>query len=578
MEQEPHFPSARLAARHRLAMIGATLAALILRTAIPPKILIDSPHDDELMLRLASEILDGRWLGPYEGVGQLTLSKPAGYPLFLAAASRLPWEVPLTVHLLICAGSFLFVRELLRLGAPRLLAVLTYGILVLYPLWFGDEASRLYREGLLVAVSILSVALAMRLARRLDDLRRPKEGSSGRIVMLALGFGLVLSVAVATKAGWVYLASTVMAIPIAAAVLLAARTDVRGRTRKFSLLAGALLLGLITMPAFIISMNSATYGVAILDSYAYGEFPRTYAAMSSVRTGTVERYRIVGRSQREAIYAVSPTAGALEPFLEVPDGEGWRYFPCVQFGICDDAMVWFPWDLRHAIEDAGLGASAKDFEATNRRIREDIEVACSSGALDCGSAGLAPGLPPLSRISRRELIDAFPLAVTLMLSLDVGSMERRVPPVTESQTDLWARFTAFAPGEGAYSRDASASLRNRGQQFGALLDLSSGALAASFWPILVLMGLARLLPYPAGLTRQQNMLRRLAAIFTTVTLLALIGQLALLEVGAGSYLSVGGRVYLLPAHALLVMALALLAVIPSRKIEAFIQREALGTR
>ncbi len=558
-----------LARRHRFALGGTTVAALALRSAIPPNILANSPHDDELMLRLAAEIMDGNWLGPYEQLGQLTLAKSAGYPLFLAVTSRLPWEVPFSVHLLICLGALLFVRELLRLGAPPLLATVTYAILVLHPLWFGDEASRLYREGLLVAIAIISVALGVRLVHHLlqppsDPVAPPR--SIVRLAGSALLFGLVLSVAVATKAGWSYLAVILAAIPVTAPFWAVGEVPPTQRLLRSGTVLLATLVGVALLPVYILSMNSAHYGVRLLDNYAHGEYPRTYAAMSAVRADPMRRYLIVGRSQREAIYAVSPTARELEPYLELPDGEGWRFFPCVEFGICDDSMVWFTWDLRHAIEDAGLGESAVAFEATNRRIREDIEAACREGTLDCGAGGLGPGLPPLSALSRRELLDAFPLALQQMLALEVGSMERRLPPISADQVELWQRFVDFSPGEGAYSRSASSSLRNSGQQFGATIELLRGLLMSAFWPTVLLLLLAQAVPHPNGLTTTRRRALGLSALLTSGALLGLIGQLALLEVGAGFYLRNGGRVYLLPAHALLVMTIAIAAVAPTRRL------------
>jgi hypothetical protein len=292
--------------------------------------------------------------------------------------------------------------------------------------------------------------------------------------------------------------------------------------------------------------------------------------MSAVRTDSMRRYLVVGRSQREAIYAISPTARELQPFLELPDGEGWRFFPCEEFGICDDSMVWFTWDLRHAIEDAGLGSSAVEFEATNRAIREDIEAACRERTLECGSGGLAPGLPPISSLSRREVIDAFPLALQQMLAMDVGRMERRGAPVTQSQVELWQRFATFSPGEGPYSRSASSSLRNSGQQFGATVGILRDAFRAAFWPTMLFLLLALAVPHQSGLTATQRRTLGLAGILVGVALVGLIGQLALLEVGAGFYLSTGGRVYLLPAHAFLVMLLSIVAIPPMRRLGSLV--------
>lgn len=532
-----------------------SIASIGLRAAIPPVLLFGAGHDDELMVLLAGQILDGNWLGDYGLLGHRTLSKPAGYPMFLAIASFLPWDPTVTAHAVLLLGALLLTRELRNVGVSRGAAVSLYGFAVSYPLWFGDPISRIYRESILVPLALLVVALAFRTARLLIT-HAAHEGTSSRprrsrILLSAVGLGAALSATIAVKPGWVPMAIVGLGLPTLVGL------TVPGSRRRLPALALSLIAATSVMavaPLAIATANNQTYGVFLQDTYASGSFPRALSAMAAIRTPH-RRYVIVPSEARAAAYSISPTARRLEPFLENSDG-GWRSVSCTQTGICDESTAWFPWELRDAVELAGLGSSAVDFEKTLSSISDDISSACEAGEIACGAAGLAPGLPAIDRIPRRELIDSIALGINIMRELQVGAIERGNLNASPEQVALWARFVDLEEGKGPYSEQAQASLRPSARNLGSVVRALRDIYESLFWIGLIGGVLGGIVRAPGGYKSEPALALLHVGFWTTAAGLgAFLGQLALLEAGAGLYLSMGASLYLLPAHALLVAAL-----------------------
>ena len=65
-----------------IGALFALIAARVLLVYDPPLSARWLPHDDLLFVQHAAHIAAGNWLGPYD---ELTLVRPPGYPLFIAA-------------------------------------------------------------------------------------------------------------------------------------------------------------------------------------------------------------------------------------------------------------------------------------------------------------------------------------------------------------------------------------------------------------------------------------------------------------------------------------------------------------
>ena len=223
-----------------------------------------------------------------------------------------------------------------------------------------------------------------------------------------------------------------------------------------------IMIGLSSLvPVFsVMWQNEKHYGVSLVDSFAYGQFPEAMKAIYGVEDELEQPYVDVNYLMRQNIYEVSPTFAKLKTHLEAPDGVGWRQQPCNQpIQVCNESAAWFPWELRDAVQNAGLGETAADFERTMGMIATEIRTACREGSLICVNEGLAMGLNSLDTLSARSVVDAFFLALTQLLDSNLGVMARVSTDISDTdRSELWNSTIKGLPPTSFYDKYESNDL------------------------------------------------------------------------------------------------------------------------
>jgi len=458
----------------------------------------------------------------------------------------------MTAHLMLLTGALLIAREFRALGVSRLVTAGLYISLSLFSQWFGDQISRVYRESLLTGLSFLIIALSLTMFRLLRDFALQQARAKvdlARIGLCSLSLGLIISWYRITKPGWYP-----FLIFIALTCCLAFFTWRRGtRIRKLCCAGVAVLIVLTSSQLFGVYVgrqNQKFYGISGIDTFSEGAFPRALNRWASVKPKSSRMYVVIDARQREAVYKVSPTAAKLAPFLELSVGSGWRGQACQHMGICDESTAWFPWDLRDAVQAAGLGKSAAQFERSLDRIANDISIACATGRLKCGPHGLGPGVQPVDRIPKRELLDAISLAATTLFQpADVNTARGPFVELKKDSIDLWQRTVKGLPSLSYQSpyRPGARYLVSSVQ----LID----KIQKTLWAPLIILGLLGLC-WKTEESRASKLQRRLGVTFL-VSLVVYIGQLAVLEVSSGTFVAIGASLYLLPVYPLFISSIFL---------------------
>jgi len=339
-------------------------------------------HDDRLFLNLASELLHGRWLGPYNN---LTLAKGPFYPLWIATAFILGVPLLLSQHLLYITACTILVIALRPLLPRPAILLLVYAILLFNPISYTDGVmTRVIREGIYPALTILLVAGAIGLLARHDH---PLK------ILLAwsIGIGFALS------ALWLTREEGIWIVP--AILFVVGFTAIKIWQKKMFDLRRLAILCVLPVAIWIVTMgivagiNKACYGVfTTVDSRSH-DFLAAYGSLSRVKHAHWQPYILVPKETRERIYHVSPAFAELRPYLEGESGKKWSSASCKALSICDDiGGGWFMWALRDAVAAAGhytSGASAANYY---RRMAAEINAACAKNSLDCGAmrASLMP--------------------------------------------------------------------------------------------------------------------------------------------------------------------------------------------
>ena len=535
--------------KFRLLTLSLMFTSLVLRYLVLPRPLYGAVHDDELMVKLGASILRGNWLGEYSDGGHMLLSKPAGYPLFLAWTHFLPWAPTMTVHLILLAGIILLARELRCMNMSRTLVLLFIALSSLFPQWFGAEMSRIYRDGLLAALTFLGLGLSLWLGRVIPIwLHRKRFGGriATEVVFVSLLAGSTLSWLIATKPGW-YPIAIVMFFFSTRHIILIRKINWSiwlPRLVAVGVMGG---IGISSIVSYIILQNKSHYGVAQLDSFAAGSFPKALNMWASVKSNDTRKYLQVDASQRKRVYAISPTAKKLEPYLEIAPGNGWRGAPCSSaLKICDESAGWFNWDLRDAMHSAGLDTTAVQFEDNLSLISDDIAVACQSNKFSCSNSGLAPGVVSLAELSKRELVDAYATAADWLIFPDIGSTVRGGVAPEGTDTKAWDQIVKGLPERLDFN-----PYRPEVTAIGNTIALLQ-RLYAIIWPLLVLIAMINFVMNFLSAARLRG--PQLISLIAMLGLILFIGQLALLEASSGMYLTAGRTLYLLPAFPFLFLS------------------------
>jgi len=138
--------------------LGATMGlSLWLRSTFPASAIADAITDDQLFVKLARNILVGRWLGPYS---EYTHVKGVFYSLFidLSFLSGVPLKIFEQAAYL--GAALLFCEVVARLHRRRWAAALLFAFLALNPILFHPELARVVREGVYIPLALGVVALA----------------------------------------------------------------------------------------------------------------------------------------------------------------------------------------------------------------------------------------------------------------------------------------------------------------------------------------------------------------------------------------------------------------------------------
>jgi hypothetical protein len=343
-------------------------------------------HDDALFVRLANNIANGLWLGPYDS---LTLAKGPGYPLWIALNffTNLPLHV--LDHAAYIGACTLFVVAVATNLPNTTSCLVLFGLLVFNPMSFGFETLRYTRDFLYTSQTLSVMACLFGLFLRLD-------GSLAKVACWSMGLGLSFGFF------WITREEGIVIVPTVAIVyaLIGYRL---WRSRSLRKLQRVIVLSLpffiaATVIYTIAATNYMFYGVLTTTEFKSTEFNAAYGAITRVSHSLPHRLIPVPKETRERIYVFSPAFRELQPYLEGTYGQQWTYKGKEGPQASDLALKneilggWFVWAFRQAVELAGHYSSAPEAMSFYSRIASEVNAACNAGLLACGPprATLAP--------------------------------------------------------------------------------------------------------------------------------------------------------------------------------------------
>lgn len=528
-----------------LIFVLAGVGSIFLRFLVQPYPIFEAIHDDFLLVKLANNIENTGWLGPWQ---LNTLSKGPGYSLFLSLTHFLPWAPTVTLQIMIVFAGYLFVVELFARKYKTVVVFLCFLFIVYFPIYFGWTFSRFYRDGLLTVLALIFTILVLRISRIISLGIQPKTIKNYiDIVVTALIAGMTLGAFFITKVSWQFLLFPIVSLVIISLIGLFGRNRTRTNIKfvPLALTLIALIAGASVFPSFVAIKNYRNYGVFVTDDFSQGGFSAAVTQMMRVQDTDRPEYVDVTSVMRQKIYSISSTARELQPFLETEPGVGWKSHSCQALNICNESGLWFPWELRDAAFAAGFADSPVLFQKKMYQISKDIEIACSQGSLDCNPPGLSPGLRSLTLISPRLFLDAYGNGLLQISEISSASfLHEQIKQPPEDVKKIWEETVSDIG-----NISSSTSSWNPGSRSVEGITSWLKSIYLLFWPIMFILGFASLFITQTRKFPQRNDQKILGFSFY-VSGFVFLALMSVMEADGGMYLTAGGNLYLLCAYPL----------------------------
>ncbi len=536
-----------------VVVVVTTAVSLWLRARGYPWLIADMVYDDAYFARSAGHLLEGNWLGPHDMV---TLSKGPTYPLFIAGAYQLHVPLKLAEHALHLLAGATLAWAAWRVTRVRLIAVAAYVLVALNPAYLGSAASRVSREVVYGALSLILVCGLIIFLTYVPALvaRGPRWSVPGGLAAgLAIGVTLAAYYLCREERSWL---APALAVAVLAGVARWGRIG-RAWIPKALLTGGALVVAAMVLAGslqWVSSRNEEEYGAAVITDLVEGPIADAYAQWQRVDVGEARRFVVVTEDQRRAVYAVSPAAAELRRTLEWQRGPEMWGAGCLLADICDDYTgAQFIWALRLSAAISGNMDSADEAYAFFGRIGDDIEAACGV-EFECTAPGIA-SMPPVERAALRPLPTSMLDSAWFLARFDVADPNRVLTgfgpsPYTPSggTPEQWATMTAPLRGvvddQRTYRAEERDAMKDQElvrvlwfvYRWGAL----AGAVLATVGLVAVVVTGAWRRHLALGLTAATF----LVAVLTRIAVFALVDATAYPTAGNGTYVLPGVDFYL----------------------------------
>jgi hypothetical protein len=365
-------------------ILGAFAFSLWLRAAFPIMALGHAIYDDQLFVKLAASLGSGEWLGAYDN---LTLAKGAAYSMFLWLVDVSGLHLKTAEHVVYLAAALYFSATAGVVFRSRAAMAGCFIVLAFNPVfWAPDVGGRVVREDLYVSLSLLLLALCVRVFLIEVSESLAEDLRAKRSTLVALG--VVGAIYWLTREEGVWLLPAVLLL--AAYWIFTKARHVAGEARRHWARAVAFAAIPIASFAFVVgavdAVNFAKYGVFRNNDFRSADFQSGYGALARIDHENWKRFVVFPEDARRKAYAVSPAARELAPYFEGAGGEFWRKVSCEQTGAasCPEILSgWFMWALREAVASAGHYRNAVAARDYYLRLAREVDQACDAGVIAC---------------------------------------------------------------------------------------------------------------------------------------------------------------------------------------------------
>lgn len=319
-------------------------------------------YDDQLMVEQANNIVSGNWLGEYNSK---TLTKGVFTPLFIALMYILHIPFLMGKEIFYGIACIVFTVIISKKIKSKLALILIYTVILINPVGYSAQLSRVYRDGIYAALILYLLAFLIG-----TFINRKENGK--KQVKYFIGLGITFSATYLCREETIWLLPCILIVTLA--------TIIPSYFNK------KILLYLIPIMITVISINLICilnykyYGVYTLNQYWGKAFQSAYGALLRVKPEEEKQRVPVTRETMNRLYEVSPKFAELKDFFEGEEGDNWR-----DIGIKIDGEItgaYVQWALMDAVESLGYYETAIKAEQYYMELADEINKLCDNGTIE----------------------------------------------------------------------------------------------------------------------------------------------------------------------------------------------------
>ncbi len=366
-------------------LVAAGFLRLFLSVDMPTVIRAYLVVDDALFVRLAEEISSGRWLGDFNSSA---IVKGPGYSFFLVFGHMTGLPITLISGLFQVFSVAMFGYAVFRLTQSRLGGIFVFALLLFFPSTYSSDVTAINRTLVYWPQALLILAFVLLAMSRTDDPRKCRE-------WLTLS-GLIFGWFCVTREEGIWLVPTL--VLLIAYVLYTMEGSWPDRIKAGGAFAIAAVLPLVLVSFF----NLVAYGTFVVTDWNGKDMKRVLYTLQRVESPNRQPLLAIPQDVRLKAYEVSPALAEIQPLIDPPapaigsfSNAGCRYYPRNK-PLCGDIVSgWLPWAIRNSMDKLGHYTSPKRANAYLKRVADDLEAACDTGALTCTAPNGFAGLPAM---------------------------------------------------------------------------------------------------------------------------------------------------------------------------------------
>lgn len=381
-------------------------------------------HDDRLMVNLAENLLEGRWLGTYD---QYTFIKGISYPSFLAISNlvHVPINVAHTLLFAISALSLVFsLGVVLKKSYQK---IVLFSFVFFSPISYSLETFQLiYRDDIYYSLILFLVSCYIAVLLRIDNYAANKKW----MIVASVVFIFV----------WFCREDSVWIVPMMLGVSFVIFYKSSQKAFVSKILAMPYISLLFTCFIFG-SINWFIYGEFIINEMQYSSFTKAYNRLTMIRPEKELEKVKLSQYQLEKAYDVSPHMRLLKEEYSGEVGSGWKRisggFPGNENVPAGEiAASHSMWAFRDMVSRLGYYKSTEAANDFYNKIIQELDMGFENGMLEKRSGVYIPLFSTINSGELYKLVSALRDTIFYVVKMDGVNMDINAMSIDSSDNGI----------------------------------------------------------------------------------------------------------------------------------------------